>query len=554
MSPSTRRILVLLGTVAVIGGALGIYFGMQPGRDAASADDKKDPREQSASEMARMWPLFGGHVNRNMVNSTDKDIPDDWEVRKNEQKKNLKWVAKLGSRSYGGPIIAGGKVFVGTNNEAPRNPRDTDPKAIHPVTKKPTPIDKGVLMCFEEATGKFLWQHVNDKLASGMVHDWPREGICSTPVVEGNRLWYVTNRCTVACLDVDGFANGNQGKQDEQYKDPTDADVIWEFDMMKELNVFPHNMSACAPLIAGDIVFVVTANGVDEGHINIPAPGAPSFIALNKNTGELLWKDNSPGRNIMHGQWSNPTYAEIAGVPQIIFPGGDGWIRGFEPKTGKLIWKCDCNPKKAGRYILGGKGERSDFIATPVVYEDRVYIGTGQDPEHYEGIGHLWCVAPAGKTGDISQEVVTKESEDPTKRETKANENSGVVWHYGGLNNNPNADRTYDFGRTMSTCAIHDGILYVGELAGYVHCLDAKTGKVYWVHDLKSAIWGSPYWVDGKVYVGTEDGDVFIFKHGKEENKPERIEMGDPVRSTPVVAGGVMYIMTEVNLYAIAKK
>ncbi len=84
--------------------------------------------------------------------------------------------------------------------------------------------------------------------------------------------------------------------------------------MIKELNVFPHNMAACCPLIVGDIVFVVTANGVDEGHINIPSPDAPSFIALDKNTGKLLWKNNSPGKNIMHGQWSNPTYAEINGA------------------------------------------------------------------------------------------------------------------------------------------------------------------------------------------------------------------------------------------------
>src|SRR5262249_2239307 len=141
---------------------------------------------------------------------------------------------------------------------------------------------------------------------------------------------YVSNRCEVNCLDTEGLANGNQGVQDEQYKDATDADVIWHVNMMKDLGVFPHNMSACAPLIVGDILYIVTANGVDEGHINIPSPNAPSFIALNKNTGELVWKDNSPGNNIMHGQWSNPAYAEIGGVPQIIFPGGDGWIRGFE--------------------------------------------------------------------------------------------------------------------------------------------------------------------------------------------------------------------------------
>ena len=74
------------------------------------------------------------------------------------------------------------------------------------------------------------------------------------------------------------------------------------------------------------------------------------------------------------------------------------------------------------------------------------------------------------------------------------------------------------------------------------------------MQDLKSAIWGSPYWVDGKVYIGTEDGDIFVFKHGKEKERLAKIEMDEPVRSTPVVAGGTLYIMTELNLYAIGKK
>ena len=102
-------------------------------------------------------------------------------------------------------------------------------------------------MCFDEKTGKFLWQAVHDKLPSGSVNDWPHEGICSTPAVEGDRVYYVSNRCAVVCADVNGFADGNQGIQTEKYKDATDADVIWEYDMMKELNVFPHNMAACSP-------------------------------------------------------------------------------------------------------------------------------------------------------------------------------------------------------------------------------------------------------------------------------------------------------------------
>jgi len=107
----------------------------------------------------------------------------------------------------------------------------------------------------------------------------------------------------------------------------------------------------------------------------------------------------------------------------------------------------------------------------------------------------------------------------------------------------------------MSTVSVHDGLLYAGELDGYIHCLDARSGQKYWDHDLKSAVWGSSYWADGKVYIGTEDGDIFIFQHGKEKKLLTKVEMeGEPVRSTPIVANGVLYVMTEYHLYAIQKK
>jgi outer membrane protein assembly factor BamB len=480
-----------------------------------------------------------------MVNLVEKNIPDDWDI---QGKKNVKWSAKLGSRAYA-MTIAGGRVFVGTNNESPRNPRDTRKR----MDGKTEPIDKSVLMCFDEATGKLLWQHVNDKLPSGQVNDWEHEGICSTPTVEGNRVYYVTNRCEVVCLDANGFADGNQGVTDEKYKDPTDADVIWRLDMMKELNVFPHNLAASSPLLVGDTIFVITSNGLDAGHNNIPSPNAPSFIAVDKNTGKLVWKDSSPGRDIMHGQWSSPSYAEVNGRAHVIFPGGDGWIYSFEPRTGKLLWKFDGNPKNS-KYELGGKGTRSDFISAAVVYDGKIYIANGQDPEHYEGVGHLWCIDPT-KSGDVSPEVVTEDNPDPAKRKVKPNEKSGLVWHFGGPEKNPQAaGREYVFGRTISSCAIHDGLVYITELSGFIYCLDAKTGQKYWVHDLKAGVWGSPLWVDGRVYIGTEDGDVWIFKPGKQKAEPKKIDVGGTIRSSVVAVNGTLFVMTESNLHAIAAK
>src|SRR5262249_23184056 len=246
-------------------------------------------------------------------------------------------------------IIVGGKIFVGTNNDAPRNPAVTG--------------DKGILMCFREADGHFLWQAIHDKLPAGRVNDWPKEGICSSPVVEGNRVYYVSNRCDLICADTEGFLDGkNDGVQDEAYKGKNDADIVWRLDMMKELKVYPHFLATCSPLIAGDLVFVVTGNGVDASD-KPPAPEAPSFLAVNKHTGKVAWQSNAPGAKIMEGQWSNPAYAVVNGQEQVIFPGGDGWLYGFEAKGGKLIWKFDCNPK-ASEFKPGGRSTRNYPMAT----------------------------------------------------------------------------------------------------------------------------------------------------------------------------------------------
>lgn len=503
--------------------ALVACAGDEPPTRKRLGDTPQAPAEAAVKAPERRdWPMFGGTPSRNMANTWDKGIPTEWSVKKGTLK-NVKWVAELGNQSYGNPVVAGGRVFVGTNNEKPRDPKLKG--------------DMGILMCFRESDGAFLWQAAHEKLPHQEENDSPYIGIVSSPTVAGDRVYYVSNACELVCADVAGNPETRQAK------------IIWRLDMYKDLKVNPHQASLSSPVVVGDIVFVVASNGVDmEKHI-VVSPEAPSFLAVNKNTGKVIWKDNSPGKDIMEGQWTNPTYAEINGKGQIIMPGGDGWLRSFEPATGKLIWKFDCNPKKSV-YKLGGRGDRNYFVATPVVYDNKVYIGVGQNPDEGGGVGHFWCIDPS-KTGDISP---VNDDFDP---KSPANKNSGLVWHYGGpVLPKPanNRDREIVFGRTASTAAVHDGLVYISDLESYVHCLDAKTGKKYWEYDFKTIVWGSPYWVDNKVYIGTEDGQIGIFEHGKEKKEPRIVEMGRPIKSTPVVANGVMYILTDRNLYAIAEK
>jgi len=444
------------------------------------------------------WPMWGGTPDRNMV-SNMKGLPTTWDVN---TKKNVKWVATLGSQSYGNPVVSGGQVYIGTNNEGLRDPKQGG--------------DRGVLMCFRESDGEFLWQHTNEKLPAGRVNDWPFQGVCSSPLVEGDRLYYVSNRCELVCLDTKGFRDGeNNGPyKDEKFTSQTDADIIWKFDMMEEVGSQPHNMSNSAPVSFGDLIYVSTSNGQDESHVNIPSPKAPAIIAVNKKTGKLAWEDNSVGDRILHGQWSSPSVGKIGGVDQVVIGQGDGWVRGYEALTGKKLWEFDCNPKDS----VWPK-TRNELIATPVIWDNKVYLANGQDPEHGEGVGHLYCI-DATKRGDITQ--------------------SGLIWHYDKIR------------RSISTAAIYDGLLYYPDFSGFLHCLDAKTGKAYWTHDMFAAVWGSVLVADGKVYLGDEDGDVVVMQAGKEKKLIGEMNMGSSVYSSPVPANGVLFIMNRNQLYALS--
>ncbi|MEZ6115745.1 MAG: hypothetical protein R3C28_04125 [Pirellulaceae bacterium] len=351
---------------------------------------------------------WGGSPSRNNVHASGS-IPEEWDVggfdrKTGEWKKddavNIKWVSAVGSQTYGNPVVANGQVYVGTNN------------GHGYIERYPSNVDLGCLICFRESDGEFMWQHSSEKLPTGRVHDWPLQGICCAPLVEGERLWFVTSRGEVRCLDTKGFHDEeNDGPYTEEKETgKREADVIWVFDMMKELGSSQHNMCSCSLTVWGDLLFVNTSNGLDESHINLPAPNAPSFFCMNKNSGEVYWTDKSPGTNILHGQWSSPAVAELGGVVQAIFAGGDGWVYSFKAGQEKeLLWKFDANPKDS-KWILGGRGTRNNIIATPVIHEGKVFVAVGQDPEHGEGVGHLWCIDP-NLRGDVSPTAVDKERE-----------------------------------------------------------------------------------------------------------------------------------------------
>lgn len=512
-----------------------------------------------ATVEAADWPQWGGCIERNMVCDAER-LPDHFIPGKKRPSgggidpattENVKWAVLLGSFAYGNPTVAGGRVFVGTDDLLLQG------DARLKRTKG------GMVKCFDAEDGRLLWQLVtphrgNGGLPKGSLYGHQFLGTCSSPAVDGDRVFVVTNACELVCLDADGLADGNDGpfRAEGQYMvgpgkkpvelKPTDADIVWRLDMIEQLGVCPHDTASGSPLLLGELLYVNTSNGVDQPHKKVLNPLAPSLIAVDKKTGRLAATDGEEiGRRLWHAQWSSPSAGVVNGRTLVFLGGGDGVCYAFEalktlpekPAVLRKVWSYDCNPPeyrfRDGKPIPYYDGDRrkhrgnkndgkylgpSQIIATPVFYKNRVYVAIGQDPAHGRGRGMLHCI-DATKSGDITT--------------------SGRVWTYDGLD------------RSISTVTIAGGLLYVPDIAGKLHCLDADTGKPYWVHDMKAEAWGSPLVADGKIYLGNHR-EFLVLAAGKRRQVLDKIRLGSAVYSSPIAVDGVLYVTSQRYLWAVA--
>lgn len=514
---------------------------------------------QASIAAAEDWPMFGRDRTRNSV-SSEANPPQHWQVevvdrsgKITQSSENIRWQAPLGSTTFGDPVVSGGLIWIGTNNNG---------------IAQPDAPDASVLACFRESDGKLLYRYVSPRLPQGRVHDWPYSAMACSPLIEGERLWFTTNRAEVICFDI-GPLLRDEGQPRE----------LWKVDMMKEFGVKPCGSRMtlchfCSIASHGDLIYVITGNGVGDDRLKVSAPDAPSLICFHKDTGKVAWTDNSPGANILSGQWSSPLVIEVGGQAQVVVPQGDGWIRSFEPATGKLLWKFDMN-RKTAHWALGGSGSRNDILATPVFYGGRIYVASGQEPEHGDGDGRLVCIDPT-RTGDISSELAVDadgqplpvhrlQAVDPKQGQRAiANPNSGLVWEC--VNQDSNGDGKIDFEegfyRTCGSVSIKDDLLVVSNFNGLIHCLDAKTGKVHWRFDALASIYGAPLIVGDKVYIADEDGDVAILGLSADPSRALRnladgpaplaeVNVDDTVYCSPIFANGTLYVASRDTLYAI---
>jgi len=518
-------------------------------------------------------PQWGRAWSRNMT-SDEKGLPESFDPRSG---RNIKWIASLGTETHSTPIVAGGRVYIGTNNGEPRDPKHAG--------------DRGVLMCFDEKTGKFLWQLVVPKREEDPYFDWPKTGISSPVTVEGDRVYLTDNRGEVVCLDAHGMANGNDGP----FKDegahmtppkgsgsppkpvagaeimpeplrspaggtvlkpgPHDADILWVVDLAAGAGIWPHDGAHSSILIHGDHLYLNTATGVDNTHKRIRAPDAPSLVVLDKKSGLLVARDDEHiAPDIFHCTWSSPSLGVVNGKRLIFFAGGNGVIYAFEafskvgqasrlsgsrgtpvsPSKLKKIWQFDFDPSAPRgdihKYLSNRREGPSNIYGMPVFYRDRVYVAGGGD--NFWGKNEAWLKC-------IDATTLARTTSHPLPSDGRGAGGEGLVWSYPLQKH------------VMSTPAIYDGLVFIADCGRAFHCLDAETGKPYWTGEIKGEAWASPMVADGKVYLGTRDGSFYVFAASKEKKVLSSVEAGEPISATATAANGVLYVATMKHLYAV---
>jgi outer membrane protein assembly factor BamB len=440
-----------------------------------------------------------------------RNIPDACRGR-------VKWSAGGFRQSMCDPVIANGLVWIGT----------ADP--IGESTK-----DSSVLACFDEKTGEFLYQHVSEKLGNAQ-QDWPRTGNTSSPFIHGSRLWFCTNRLEVICLNTQPLI--------ERTGLPT---IEWSVDLKTRFDVVPKDVhmgnraTRCSIVGIDGRIFVNTTNSFQFERTPNIDPVAPSLVCLNQDTGETIWTDNSPGKNIARNQHCNPVIFRNGERNFVAISQGDGFVRAFECETGDVAWQFDLNMQQERSQIIerGRVYAKMRVLTESPVFDGRfLYFVIGEDRESGLSRGGVYCLDPFG-SGDISSEIVSEGK--PT-----ANPNSKLIWE----------DCVIEGQAIQSSIAgisVTDKYLFTADTHGIVRCLDKLTGTLNWQHEMFANVIGTPLVVGGTLYVADEDGDVEVLGASSTYESIAIMNHDSPVESSPVYANGFLFVVTREQIFAIGK-
>ncbi len=558
---------------------------------------------------ARDWPEWCGQPSRNMAAQTDRSLPrsadcgveNDAGELDRQSTRNVKWVAGLGHRTTGSPVVSRGRVFIGTTW---KNGKDA------------------CFLCLDEETGSLLGTFICPRPPREKLENW---AISSTPTIEGDRLYFVSPYQEAMCVDLKVLLGdrgaGRRGETSTSAtRDKTIVErrslesIVWRYDLLDRLKAYYHHTASSSVLVHGDYVYVCTGNGRSWVPGRIPfSPVTPSLVVFNKHTGQLVARDDEQiGEQLYRGQYSSPSLGIVGGKAQILFATGNGVCYAFEPVDpaahvvpdrwttarlrGPIVYFIDVRGKDTRGLTPAEYARSIDLLsslpkpALPLEFRfswglpattpvDTVPTATVPDVPVLKKIWWFDCIPPAYKKapfypheikGDghghpcdvfgtpvfCNNRVYIAIGGDPNHggRECKGSlvcidatktgdvTEKGKIWSYEALN------------ESVSTVAVADGLVFVVDNAYTLHCLDADSGRCYWTHSATTrkgaTCFSSPLVADGKVYLGKAilSASKRFELHGGIKNDQ------NPTYSSHCVANGVVFAVIGDRLWALCNR
>ncbi|MCH7729770.1 MAG: PQQ-binding-like beta-propeller repeat protein [Planctomycetes bacterium] len=350
------------------------------------------------------WPAWRGADGTGI--SRERNLPTRWSPTE-----NIRWKVPLPEPCNSTPVIWDNHVFLTQGLDGGR---------------------RRALLALDRETGKTLWQREVPCATKETTHR-QNPPCSSSPVTDGKTVYTYFASSGVLAFDF----KGNE---------------LWKRDFGPVLHRWGNGGS---PILYKNLLIL------------FHGPGDPSILyALDKNTGETIWKSQEVGINSnIFGSWSTPLVLRTSNRDELILPlpgekiGGVGWFKSYDPNNGKLLWQCD--------------GLGNEVYAMPIVGNDGgIIVGiSGHN-------GPTMAVRPGG-SGNVTESHRLWRTEEKTPQRI----GSGVI---------------------------HKGHLFIADANGIMECLDAKTGEVVWKERVGGNLWGSILLAGGNLYATNLEGDTFI--------------------------------------------
>lgn len=404
----------------------------------------------SSSTLAGDWPAWRGPTGQGHCD--EKGIPVTW-----SDTENVKWKVPLAVQGNSTPVVWGNKIFL---------------------TQANTGGSQRSLLCLAREDGKLLWQQ--DVAYAEKEKNWNQSWYGNaSPVLDGERAIVSFGSAGMYCYDF----NGKE---------------LWK---RTDLGTWEHAFgNGSSPVLYGDLAILWC--GPNE------TMGRNFLLAVDKKTGKTVWEQDHS-----YGSWSTPLITKVNGQDQLLLgyskdvkgasDDKTGFLYGFDPNTGKEIWKC--------------QGLNSYCYASPL-FGDGVAVGMS-------GYGGSALAVKVDGTGDIT-----------AKR----------LWLH--------PKNTQRVGSGM----ILNGHVYIVDENGVPHCYDAMTGADQWKLDKRpgsgASTWGSMVHADGRLYVLMRNGETLVFaaKPTYELLAVNKLSDGDSTNSSLAISNGQVFLRTFKHLRCIA--